>query len=92
MNTVNLRISGLQNASDVEVFVDGEAVAGKKNQFGSYEVRYQTEKQNVEIALRNNSELDGRFWWFFRFDILFGKRFRHFQSPLRQSAVSRLPF
>ena len=30
MNTVNLRISGLQNASDVEVFVDGEAVAGKK--------------------------------------------------------------
>lgn len=65
MNTVNLRISGLQNASNVEVFVDGEAVAGKKNQFGSYEVRYQTEKQNVEIALRNNSELDGRFWWFF---------------------------
>ena len=29
MNTVNLRISGLQNASDVEVFVVGEAVAGK---------------------------------------------------------------
>ena len=65
MNTVNLRISGLQNASNVEVFVDGQAVTGKKNQFGSYEVRYQTEKQNVEIALRNNSELDGRFWWFF---------------------------
>lgn len=49
MNTVNLRISGLQNASNVEVFVDGEAVAGKKNQFGSYEVRYQTEKQTWKL-------------------------------------------
>ena len=65
MKSVNFRLIGLDSKIVPNVFVDGEIVACKKNEFGSYEAAIQTEKDEIEIAISRELELKSKLWWLY---------------------------
>ena len=65
MKTINLKISGLSSKLNPIVKIDDSVIKGKKNEFGSYEASYETEKDEVEISISRNLELNSKLWWLY---------------------------
>ena len=68
MNEVNIKVTGGIKLNPV-IFVDGKQLKVKKNQFGSLQATYTTDKDTIELSICKYLELSGKFW--FLFAILF---------------------
>lgn len=62
MRELKLRVKGAKRIN-AHVTVDGKSVKLKKNNFGTYEGNYQTEKDKVEVCVYKVSEITGRLWF-----------------------------
>ena len=62
MREVNLKIKGIGRLNPV-VQVDGKHLKFKKNEFGSYQKRIETEKDQMEIVVYRYMEINSRLWW-----------------------------
>ena len=58
-------MSGLSSKLNPIVKIDDSVIKGKKNEFGSYEASYETEKDEVEISISRNLELNSKLWWLY---------------------------
>ena len=65
MKTVNIKLSGLNPKMRPILVVNGETVQCKKNEFGSYDAVYQTDKEEAIIEVYRNLELTNRLWWLY---------------------------
>ena len=65
MKNVNFKLVGLDSKVIPNVLVDGEVISCKKNEFGSYEVNIQTEKDEIEVAISRELELKSKLWWLY---------------------------
>ena len=65
MKNVNFKFVGLDSKVVPTVLVDGEVIACKKNEFGSYEANIQTEKDEIEVAISRELELKSKLWWLY---------------------------
>ena len=65
MKNVNFKFVGLDSKVVPTVLVDGEVIACKKNDFGSYEANIQTEKDEIEVAISRELELKSKLWWLY---------------------------
>lgn len=68
MNQVNIKVTGGIKLHPV-IFIDGKQFKVKKNEFGSLQVAYETEKDSMDLQIFKYLELGGKFW--FLFAILF---------------------
>ena len=68
MNEVNIKVTGGIKLNPV-IFVDGKQLKVKKNQFGSLQATYTTDKDSIDLQIFKYLELSGKFW--FLFAILF---------------------
>ena len=68
MNEVNIKVTGGIKLNPI-IFVDGKQLKVKKNQFGSLQATYTTDKDTIELSICKYLELSGKFW--FLFAILF---------------------
>lgn len=75
MKTLNLTLKGIGKLSPT-VMVDNKSLNFKKNVFGNYTTTFQTDKNEVELAIINYLEISGKFWFlmglFFFLISLFG--------------------
>lgn len=65
MRNLNIKITGVSSKFHPYMMIDGKKVKYKKNQFGFYEINYQTEKENVEMHIYKYLELQGKFWFLY---------------------------
>lgn len=65
MKNLNLKLTGLNSKIIPQITIDNNIVKCKKNEFGSYETTYQTEKDEIEISLTRDLELKSKLWWLF---------------------------
>lgn len=64
MNKLNIKLSGSLKVNPV-ITVDGKRQKLKKNEFGSYMLSHETEKNKVELCVFKYLEISGRFWLIF---------------------------
>lgn len=81
MKNLNLKLSGVNSKFVPSIIIDGEYVKCKKNEFGSYEANYKTEKEEVEITILRDLELKGKFWWFYAIISFIVSIFGIFEPP-----------
>ncbi len=62
MKNMNLKILGVSNKFKPYVMIDGKIVQYKRNNFGSYEINYQTEKDEINLKIFKFLELQSKFW------------------------------
>ena len=62
MKKLNLKITGHPHL-DTYFLVDGKSVKGKKNKFGNISKFVETDKNEVEIAIFNFDEMQGKLWF-----------------------------
>ena len=62
MNKLNLKLINVVNLSPT-ILVDNKKVKPKKNQFGSYAITHETEKDEVEIKIFKYLEINGKLWF-----------------------------
>lgn len=65
MKNLNIKITGVSSKFHPYMMIDGQSVKYKKNQFGSYEINYQTEKEVVEMHIYKYLELQSKFWFLY---------------------------
>ena len=81
MKTINLKMSGLSSKLNPIVKIDDSVIKGKKNEFGSYEASYETEKDEVEISISRNLELNSKLWWLYSLISFIVSIFGIFEPP-----------
>lgn len=62
MSRLILNMRGLSSVHPT-VYVDGVVLKFKKNEFGSLQATYETDKQEVELVICKYLELSGRLWF-----------------------------
>ena len=62
MNRLFLKLINVMNVSPT-ILVDNKRVKPMKNEFGSYGINYETEKEEVEIKIYKYLEVNGRLWF-----------------------------
>ena len=65
MKSVNIKLLGLNASVTPVVKINGEDTPLTKNQFGGYEVNYQTEDEEIEVQISRMFELKAKLWWLF---------------------------
>ena len=65
MKSVNIKLLGLNASVTPVVKINGEDTPLIKNQFGGYEVNYQTEDEEIEVEISRRFELKAKLWWLF---------------------------
>lgn len=65
MKSVNLKLLGLNASVTPIVKINGEDTPLTKNQFGGYELNYQTEDEEIEVEVSRRFELKAKLWWLF---------------------------
>ena len=81
MKTINLKMSGISSKLNPIVKIDDSVIKGKKNEFGSYEASYETEKDEVEISISRNLELNSKLWWLYSLISFIVSIFGIFEPP-----------
>ena len=81
MKTVNLRFIGINSKVIPNIYVDGQVIKCKKNDFGSYEAALQTEKDEIQISFSRELELKGRLWWLYALISFIVSVFGIFEPP-----------
>ena len=62
MREVNIRIRGADRIRPI-IAVDGKQLKYKKNDFATYEAKFQTDKDKIEVCLYKYLEISGKLWW-----------------------------
>ena len=62
MKNMNLKILGVSNKFKPYVMIDGKTVQYKRNNFGSYETTFSTDKSEIEVCVSRILELSGKLW------------------------------
>lgn len=65
MKTVDIKLTGLTTKFQPYVVIDGKQENFKKNNFDSYQLQYQTEKDEIQVEVYRFSELAGKLWWLY---------------------------
>ena len=65
MNTVNIKLTGVNSKFNPIVKIDDNVINLKKNSFGSFDATYETDKNEIEITIFRNLELKSRLWWLY---------------------------
>lgn len=63
MNTLNLKLKGSENLGDALVYVDGEAVKFRRNEFKNLSATVKTDKDRVKIEVVKALDVGGIFWF-----------------------------
>lgn len=63
MREVEIKLTGTQNLGETVIKIDDKPVRFKKNEFGSYVCKYQTENDKVNIKVLKMLDVGG-VWWF----------------------------
>ena len=88
MKTVNLRFIGINSKVIPNIYVDGQVIKCKKNDFGSYEVALQTEKDEIQISFSRELELKGRLWWLYALISFIVSVFGIFEPPYDRKCIT----
>ena len=72
MNTLHIKIRGVDRKSMPRIAVDGESVKCVKNEFGSYEATVQTARPEAEICVFSLLELRLPLWWLYAYGAMGG--------------------
>lgn len=65
MNTVNIKLTGVNSKFNPIVKIDDNVINLKKNSFGSFDATYETDKNEIEITIFRYLELKSRLWWLY---------------------------
>ena len=88
MKTVNLKFVGVNSKFVPNIYVDNKYVKCKINEFGSYEVNIQTEKDEIEIAFTRELELKSKLWWLYALISFIVSIFGIFEPPYDRKCIS----
>lgn len=88
MNSVKLKLVGVNSKLVPNIIVDGQYVKCKKNEFGSYEANIETEKDEIKIAFTRELELKSKLWWLYAIISFIVSVFGIFNPPYDRKCIS----
>ena len=88
MNSVKLKLVGINSKLIPNIFIDDQYVKWKKNEFGSYETDFQTEKNEIKIAFSRELELKSKLWWLYAILSFIVSVFGIFNPPYDRKCIS----
>ena len=88
MNSVKLKLVGINSKLIPNIFIDDKYVKCKKNEFGSYETDFQTEKDEIKIAFSRELELKSKLWWLYAILSFIVSVFGIFNPPYDRKCIS----
>lgn len=88
MNSVKLKLVGVNSKLIPNIFIDNQYVKCKKNEFGSYETDFQTEKDEIKIAFSRELELKSKLWWLYAILSFIVSVFGIFNPPYDRKCIS----
>ena len=88
MNSVKLKLVGMNSKLIPNIFIDDQYVKCKKNEFGSYETDFQTEKDEIKIAFSRELELKSKLWWLYAILSFIVSVFGIFNPPYDRKCIS----
>lgn len=88
MNSVKLKLVGINPKLIPNIFIDDQYVKCKKNEFGSYETDLQTEKDEIKIAFSRELELKSKLWWLYAILSFIVSVFGIFNPPYDRKCIS----
>ena len=88
MNSVKLKLVGINSKLIPNIFIDDQYVKCKKNEFGSYETYFQTEKDEIKIAFSRELELKSKLWWLYAILSFIVSVFGIFNPPYDRKCIS----
>lgn len=88
MNSVKLKLIGINSKLIPNIFIDDQYVKCKKNEFGSYETDFQTEKDEIKIAFSRELELKSKLWWLYAILSFIVSVFGIFNPPYDRKCIS----
>lgn len=88
MNSVKLKLVGINSKLIPNIFVDGKYIKCKKNEFGSYEANFETEKDEINIAFSRELELKSKLWWLYALISFIVSVFGIFNPPYDRKCIS----
>lgn len=88
MNSVKLKLVGINSKLIPNIFIDDQYVKCKKNEFGSYETDFQTEKDEIKIAFSRELELKSKLWWLYALISFIVSVFGIFNPPYDRKCIS----
>ena len=88
MNSVKLKLVGINPKLIPNIFIDDQYVKCKKNEFGSYETDFQTEKDEIKIAFSRELELKSKLWWLYAILSFIVSVFGIFNPPYDRKCIS----
>ena len=65
MKKLNVKLAGTSKKFQPYVVVEGQMIKLKKNEFGTFEGAFETEKDAVTVEVFRNLELLGKLWWLY---------------------------
>lgn len=88
MNSVKLKLVGINSKLVPNIIVDDQYVQCKKNEFGSYEANIETEKDEIKIAFTRELELKSKLWWLYAIISFIVSVFGIFNPPYDRKCIS----
>lgn len=88
MNSVKLKLVGINSKLIPNIFIDDQYVKCKKNEFGSYETDFQTEKDEIKIDFSRELELKSKLWWLYAILSFIVSVFGIFNPPYDRKCIS----
>ena len=88
MNSVKLKLVGINSKLIPNIFIDDQYVKCKKNEFVSYETDFQTEKDEIKIAFSRELELKSKLWWLYAILSFIVSVFGIFNPPYDRKCIS----
>lgn len=88
MNSVKLKLVGINSKVIPNIFIDDQYVKCKKNEFGSYVTDFQTEKDEIKIAFSRELELKSKLWWLYAILSFIVSVFGIFNPPYDRKCIS----
>ena len=88
MNSVKLKLVGINSKLIPNIFIDDKYIKCKKNEFGSYETDFQTEKDEIKIAFSRELELKSKLWWLYAILSFIVSVFGIFNPPYDRKCIS----
>lgn len=88
MNTLKIKLTGVSPRIVPDIFVDGQYVKCRKNEYGSYEADVQTDKEEVKLAFSRELELKSKLWWLYALISFVIGVFGIFNPPYDKKCIS----
>lgn len=63
MNNVKINVLGLCHVKNTIIYIDGKKILLKKNNFGNYEINYQTDNDFIDLEIYKQLEINEPLWF-----------------------------